>query len=97
MCDDWYLSFVINLIPHVEVLACAQTLTGMPRMEPMDESPTVAAAVPSQARPSSGGLFQNGSAAQGPARAPPPPGLSDLDVKLLLGKAQAPDGESCLI
>ncbi len=67
----------------------------MPLAEPMDESPTLTAAGPGQARLGSGVLHQNGGTAQGPARIPPPPGLSEADVKLLLGKAQGlPDGDS---
>ena len=84
--------FVITRSPPLKVLACVQTLTDMLRFVP--DSPTVAAAGPGQARPGRGGLHQNGSAAQAPPRAPPPPGLSEVDVKLVLGKAQAPpDGE----
>ena len=70
-----------------------QTLTGMPRVEDMDMSPPPAFAGVSQTGPSSGGVHQNGGAAGSPSGPLPPPGLSEADVKLLLGKSQAgPDG-----
>lgn len=56
-------------------------------------SPPAASAGPGQTGQGSGGVHQNGGAAGGPSGPLPPPGLSEADVKLLLGKAQAgPDG-----
>ncbi len=71
-----------------------QTLTGIPRDELMSMSPPAASTGAGQISQGSGGVHQNGGAAGSPSGPVPPYGLSEADVKLLLGKSEAgPDGK----